>query len=157
MTKRRFAVAPGWGMMARIMEAGPGMTVTQLIYYSQPFGFDEAMLNGILLQARRNNARDGLTGALIVRRDLYLQMLEGPEAAVVATFARIKRDDRHLAVNSLACETVGSRLFPDWTMRDDPAQSWLWNEQAVSEGALDRAGIAALRDVFARVAASEVV
>ena len=26
------------------------MTLTQLIYYSQPFGFDDAMLDGILLQ-----------------------------------------------------------------------------------------------------------
>jgi hypothetical protein len=133
------------------------MTVTQLIYYSQPFGFDDAMLNGILLQARRNNARDGLTGALVVRRDLYLQLLEGPDAAVTATFERIKRDNRHLAVKALSCEAVDVRLFPDWTMRDDPAQSWLWNEDAVGDGALDRAGVDALRGVFARVAASEVV
>jgi Sensors of blue-light using FAD len=133
------------------------MTITQLIYYSQPFGFDDAMLDGILLQARRNNARDGLTGALVVRRDLYLQLLEGPEAAVQATFARIKRDNRHLAVKILSCEPAEIRLFPDWTMRDDPAQSWLWNEAEVGDGALDRADIAALRDVFARVATSEVV
>ena len=31
------------------------MTFTQLIYASEPFGFDDAMLDGILLQARRNN------------------------------------------------------------------------------------------------------
>jgi hypothetical protein len=133
------------------------MTITQLIYYSQPFGFDDAMLDGILLQARRNNARDGLTGALVVRRDLYLQLLEGPDAAVQATFARIKRDNRHLAVKVLSCEPAELRLFPDWTMRDDPAQSWLWSEAEVGNGALDRADIAALRGVFARVAASEVV
>lgn len=133
------------------------MTITQLIYYSQPFGFDDSMLNGILLQARRNNARDGLTGALVVRRDLYLQLLEGPEAAVQATFARIKRDNRHLAVKVLSCAPAELRLFPDWTMRDDPAQSWLWSEAEVGDGALDRADIAALRDVFARVATSEVI
>ena len=133
------------------------MTITQLIYYSQPFGFDDSMLNGILLQARRNNARDGLTGALVVRRDLYLQLLEGPEAAVTATFERIKRDNRHLAVKVLSFEPVALRLFPDWTMRDDPAQSWLWSETEVGNGALENAGVEALRGVFARVAASEVV
>jgi hypothetical protein len=42
-------------------------------------------------------------------------------------------------------------------MRDDPAQSWLWSEAEVGNGALDRADIVALRGVFARVAASEVV
>ncbi|MBC7505467.1 MAG: BLUF domain-containing protein [Sandarakinorhabdus sp.] len=130
------------------------MTTSQLIYYSQPFGFDDAMLNGILLEARRNNARDGLTGALIVRRDLYLQLLEGPEAALLATFARIKRDNRHLAVRQLALGNVQARLFPDWTMRDDPAQSWLWTEGEVGDGALERASVDDLRGVFVRVGAS---
>jgi len=132
------------------------MPVTQLIYYSQPFGFDDSMLNGILLQARRNNASAGLTGALVVRCDLYLQILEGPEAAVQATFARIKRDNRHLAVKALSCAPVDARLFPDWTMRDDPARSWLWTQAEVADGALDGASVEALRGVFARVAASEV-
>lgn len=130
------------------------MTISQLIYYSQPFGFDDGMLNGILVQARRNNARDGLTGALIVRGDLYLQLLEGPEAPLLATFARIKHDNRHLAVRELSLASAPARLFPDWTMRDDPAQSWLWDERAVSDGALDRASAAALRGIFARVGES---
>ena len=128
------------------------MTLTQLIYYSQPFGFDDAMLDGILLQARRNNGRNALTGALIVRGDLYLQLLEGPEPAVSATFDRIRADNRHLAVKLLVSDTVPGRLFADWTMRDDPAQSWLWNEREISGGALDRASPDDLRGVFSRVA-----
>ena len=54
----------------------------QLIYSSQPFGFDEAMLAGILSGARYNNVRDGITGALICRQDIYLQLIEGPAAAI---------------------------------------------------------------------------
>lgn len=129
------------------------MALAQLIYYSQPFGFDDAMLDGILLQARRNNRRDGLTGALIARGDMYLQLLEGPEPAVAATYARIARDNRHLAVKLLVKQNVAERMFPDWTMRDDPAQSWLWNARDVADGALDRASPESLRAVFARVAA----
>ena len=129
------------------------MTITQLIYYSQPFGFDNAMLDGILLQARRNNPRHDLTGALIVRGDLYMQLLEGPDAAVTATFAKVARDDRHLSVRLLSREAVPARLFPDWTMRDDPAQSWLWSAAEVSDGAIDRASKDDLRRVFERVAA----
>ena len=49
------------------------------------------MLAGIPMDARRCNVRDGVTGALICRDDLFLQMLEGPEAAVEATHARIRR------------------------------------------------------------------
>jgi hypothetical protein len=36
----------------------------QLIYASRPFGYDELTLVGILASARRNNERDGITGAL---------------------------------------------------------------------------------------------
>ena len=80
----------------------------QLIYSSKPFGFDEAALNGILLTARRNNPRDAITGALICRQDLYLQLLEGPQAAVEARYSSVSRP-------------ATERLFPNWAMRDDPA------------------------------------
>ncbi len=128
------------------------MTIAQLIYWSQPFGFDDAMLDGILMQARRNNPRDGLTGALIVRADVYLQLLEGPDAAVAATFARIKRDDRHLAVTRISDESVAERLFPAWSMRDDPVQSWMWSAADVENGALQRATPAEVRGIFERLA-----
>ena len=49
------------------------------------------MLAGILSSARRNNPRDGITGALICRDDLFLQLLEGPEAAVEALIAAYRR------------------------------------------------------------------
>ena len=127
------------------------MTITQLIYTSQPFGFDDAMLNGILVQARRNNPALDITGCLICRHDLYLQLLEGPAEAVTAMYERIKADDRHLAVVQLSRELVATRMFPDWAMRDDPAQSWLWPPEAVASGALFQASPDALRAVFARV------
>lgn len=129
------------------------MSVTQLIYWSQPFGFDDAMLGGILIQARRNNARDGLTGALIVRHDLYMQLLEGPDAAVETTYGRICKDNRHLAVRLISRAPVAERMFPHWTMRDDPARSWLWTAAEVEKGALDRATPADVQAVFARMAA----
>ncbi len=129
--------------------------LTQLIYASEPFGFDDAMLDGILLQARRNNARNGLTGALIVRADLYLQLIEGPDDAIEATFARIIGDNRHLGVQLLLRETVSERIFPAWTMRDDPAQSWLWDADAIHAGALRRATPDDLRAVFVRAAADQ--
>jgi len=47
----------------------------QLIYASQPFGYDELTLVGISAAALRNNARDGITGAVICRGDLLVQLL----------------------------------------------------------------------------------
>ena len=41
------------------------MTIHQPIYMSEPFGFDDGIPNGILSISRRNNARDGITGALV--------------------------------------------------------------------------------------------
>ncbi|KPF68135.1 blue light sensor protein [alpha proteobacterium AAP81b] len=128
------------------------MAMTQLIYWSQPFGFDDAMLDGILLQARRNNARDGLTGALIARADIYVQLLEGPPAAVAATYACIARDDRHLAVTKLSEIATSTRLFPAWTMRDDQAPSLVWSAADVAAGAPDNLPPAAVRAVFERLA-----
>ncbi|CAM3233415.1 Sensors of blue-light using FAD [Sphingomonas antarctica] len=128
------------------------MTIYQLIYASEPFGFDDGLLSSILWVSRRNNQRDGITGALICRRDIYLQLLEGPEASVEAAFARIVGDDRHLAVHRLVSGKVAARVFPDWAMRDDPARSWLWNEVEVGAGAVKAAGPGELQAVFARVA-----
>ena len=39
------------------------MDLVQVIYCSRPFGFDNAVLNGILSDARRCNERDAVTGA----------------------------------------------------------------------------------------------
>jgi hypothetical protein len=128
------------------------MTIHQLIYMSEPFGFDDGILNGILSISRRNNVRDDITGALVCRRDIYLQLLEGPEDVVEAAFGRIVRDDRHLALKRLCVEAVPDRIFPAWAMRDDPAQSWLWTEAEVGAGAVTAAGPDELRDVFYRVA-----
>jgi len=129
------------------------MSLTQLIYASRPFGFDDGMLNGILLTARACNTRDDITGALICRADLYLQLLEGPEAAVEAAYVRIARDNRHLDVRRLVNRTIQTRLFPNWAMRDDPAQSWLWSQEEVAGGAIERASAEDLIGVFTRLAA----
>lgn len=131
------------------------MPLLQLTYASRPFGFDAPTLAGILLDARRCNARDGITGALICRDDLFLQLLEGPEAAVEAAFARIARDDRHVEVRPLTRRMIpgDGRLFGRWAMRDDPAQSWVWSRAEVEDGAPLRAGEAEILAIFARLAA----
>jgi hypothetical protein len=129
------------------------MSFTQLTYASRPFGFDNAILGGILLDARRCNARDGITGMLICRADLYLQLLEGPEAAVDAAYRRIAADDRHMELRLLTRRTVTDRLFPDWAMGDDPARSWLWTKAQLDDDILDRTTEADVLAVFQRVAA----
>lgn len=128
------------------------MSVHQLIYTSRPFGYDLNMLASILATARSRNARDDITGALICRPDVFLQLLEGPRLKVEATYERICADDRHVEVTSLVSEGVPDRLFPDWAMKHDPAVSWLWSPLEVHMGALHAASKLAIREVFVRSA-----
>ena len=127
--------------------------ITQLIYMSEPFGYDSAILSAILATARRNNARRGVTGALICRHDIYLQLIEGDAEAIDTLFASIADDDRHLAVTLLSQDAVPDRVFPGWAMLHDPARSWLWDTDDVGRGAVREATPHALRQVFARAAA----
>lgn len=128
------------------------MALVHLIYASRPFGFDDLALTGILASARRNNIRDAITGALICREDLYVQMLEGSREHVDAAFARIVRDDRHTDVRQLWTGSVEARLFPEWAMRHDPAQSWMWSREDVSAGAIESATADDARAIFTRLA-----
>jgi hypothetical protein len=115
------------------------MDVFRAIYTSRPFGFDQAMLSSILIDARHANIRDGITGALICRADIYLQWLEGPEAQVRDALARIAHDDRHLEVKVHVAEPVAERAFGEWAMLHDPAATWIWTQTEVADGAVDRA------------------
>lgn len=115
------------------------MSLYRVIYTSRPFGYDSAMLSGILLDARRANVRDGITGALICRADIYIQMLEGPEDQVRRAMDRIKRDDRHVEVTLQMEKTVHERMFGEWAMLHDPAVSWIWSREDIASDRLERA------------------
>ncbi len=124
----------------------------QLIYHSQPFGFDEAMLHGILLQARRNNRRDGITGALVCRRNLYVQMIEGEQTAIDRLYSSIAADDRHTDVRLVHSDTVQQRMFPDWDMLDDTMPGVTFSMDGIDDGAIEQATPEALRAVFVKLA-----
>jgi len=128
------------------------MPLTQLIYVSRPFGYDDLDLLTILNSARQNNVRDGITGALICREDIYMQLLEGQDAQVQAAYARIAADNRHTDVRLIWKGEAEARLFPDWAMRHDPAHSWMWSREDVSEGAAERAHATEARAIFTRLA-----
>ena len=131
------------------------MDVFRAIYTSQPFGYDSATLDGILMEARRANVRDGITGALICRADIYLQWLEGPEPEVRKTLERIERDDRHLDVKVHVAEHVAERAFGEWAMLHDPAATWIWSQSEIAGGALERTTPEEITGFFLRLRRSE--
>ena len=123
----------------------------QLAYLSRPFGFDDATLAGILLDARRCNMRDGITGALIVRQDIYMQLLEGPKDLVEAAFQRIRLDDRHTDIRSVRRIRAESRIFGSWAMRDDPVKSWMWSREEIHAGKPEAAPNDEILAIFRRL------
>lgn len=127
------------------------MSVFRAIYSSRPFGFDSGTLNHILVHARRANPRVGITGALICRADVYLQLLEGPKDEVLKLAERIKRDDRHLEVMFHVQKPVSERLFGSWAMLHDPAATWIWSRAQVQDDAIQRTSAAEVEGFFHRL------
>ncbi|MCJ2015093.1 BLUF domain-containing protein [Methylobacterium sp. J-076] len=75
-----------------------------------------AAVEKILAASRTNNARVGVTGALMFNDGAFAQVLEGPQKGVEETFERIQRDIRHGDVTVLECRPVDDRAFPGWSM-----------------------------------------
>lgn len=87
----------------------------QLVYISTPRPGGED-LGAILQVSQRNNLRDGLTGLLFANGKRFLQVLEGPTAAVEAAFARVAVDPRHRAIVVLSRREIAEREFGNWAM-----------------------------------------
>ncbi len=89
----------------------------QLLYISRAtrpmLGID---IESILFTARRFNQRSDITGMLISSPANFMQVLEGDEAAVKESYARISADPRHRAHVILRETEVEARQFGDWTM-----------------------------------------
>lgn len=58
----------------------------------------------------------GLTGAMLQTRGMFIQALEGPLAAIEATFERICCDLRHRRVELQEFVRADSRVFGEWSM-----------------------------------------
>ena len=112
--------------------------IKQVIYVSKPVGFDDKILDSILVQSKRNNEKNQITGALICRSDLYLQYLEGPAHKIDFIYSKIKLDNRHTDVKLLEDSRSKRRLFSNWAMRDDPVKDWMWTQKEVADAIFER-------------------
>ncbi len=89
----------------------------RLIYVSaarQPFSDEQ--LRALLVNARRNNTARGLSGLLLYEGGSFLQVLEGPKAAVNALFELLGKDDRHHRLVRVYESGIPARGFGDWSM-----------------------------------------
>jgi hypothetical protein len=76
----------------------------------------KAELGAIFSSARSNNKRLGVTGALLVWEDFFVQTLEGEESVVRDLYDRIHRDVRHERVAVITEDPAAARVFGRWSM-----------------------------------------
>ena len=90
----------------------------RLLYASTATGRTDSLLNmaTILGESQRNNARDGLTGALAAHDGRFIQVIEGTSGALDALLRRLAPDPRHRDIVILDRRPIAERRFTDWTM-----------------------------------------
>ncbi|QBC43771.1 BLUF domain-containing protein [Iodobacter fluviatilis] len=98
----------------------------RLLYVSQAAsGITEEQVKDILKSAQRQNPTTGLTGVLVHGGGLFMQVLEGPEQAVLRQYVKIMDDRRHSDCQILHISPANDRIFEKWSMgiiQSDPMQ-----------------------------------
>ncbi|MEO0595960.1 MAG: BLUF domain-containing protein [Chloroflexota bacterium] len=94
------------------------MSLIALVYVSFAKGqhLEEAELEQILQEARDNNKEIDVTGMLLYRRGLFVQVLEGEDKVVTDLYAKIAKDPRHKRCMVLYKNKITQRSFNDWSM-----------------------------------------
>lgn len=97
-------------------------------------------LEEILAHARRSNATNGITGALVYAEGIFLQILEGDKLKVQHLMAKIERDVRHETVTILREGEVPAAIFGSWKMAyvsATPKQVAQWAGVSAATGATE--------------------
>lgn len=89
----------------------------RLIYASRSAGLLTPLeVKDIVRASQRNNAKLGVTGALMLSNGIFLQCLEGDHMAVNGLYHRIVLDPRHREPAVLSLSEVDARLYGAWSM-----------------------------------------
>jgi Sensors of blue-light using FAD len=73
-------------------------------------------LQELLDHSRRNNAANGITGALIYSEGMFLQIIEGDKVQLQDLMTKIRRDVRHESVFVLRESEIPKAMFSSWKM-----------------------------------------
>ncbi|MFG0257346.1 MAG: BLUF domain-containing protein [Phycisphaerales bacterium JB043] len=93
------------------------MSLTQLAFYSVPAPHvrDEHVAD-LVAQTRERNSAHGVTGFLMQREDLFLQVLEGERRVLSRHLETLFMDDRHSNIVVLGWRDIDVRTFPEWDL-----------------------------------------
>ena len=70
----------------------------------------------ILEVSRSNNLKAGITGILCSGGEHFIQVLEGPQQAVLESYLRIMNDSRHTDCFLIGMTQLRKRNFEQWSM-----------------------------------------
>ena len=91
--------------------------IYHLVYGSHAVApFTKEQLVALLEKSQRSNQARGISGLLLYRDGVFLQVLEGPEALVKEVYGKIRSDPRHQGIEILMEGYSPRRQFPDWSM-----------------------------------------
>ncbi|MGE6482233.1 BLUF domain-containing protein [Psychrobacter namhaensis] len=71
----------------------------------------------ILAQAQRNNERNGITGALVINEDYFIQSIEGARPVINELLRKLVKDDRHFSLQVIECTEIEQRRWSQWSMK----------------------------------------
>ena len=116
--------------------------LTQTFYSSSARAdLSDGDLAAILESARRNNARLGVTGVLILSDGVFFQALEGEAEVLDGLLDQILADPRHEDARVFRREAISARNFGDWQMAyvaptAEDFERWSNREGSTTIGAL---------------------
>lgn len=76
----------------------------------------DATILALVESSQAANRVSGITGALLMSSDAFVQVIEGPLKAVEATFERICGDLRHRYIQLIEFSAVETRSFDEWPL-----------------------------------------
>jgi len=92
--------------------------LSMLCYASTATGKCSSIEIGLIIDvSHHNNARLQVTGALFFGNNYFLQFLEGSRHNLNLLYNKIVRDERHENIQVLELKEIGSRCFPEWSMK----------------------------------------
>lgn len=77
----------------------------------------DSTIQHILHQARTNNQKNNLVGALYYGHGCFFQCLEGGKADIDRLLQTLKADPRHKELKILSTQPIKKRIFSDWEMK----------------------------------------
>ncbi len=99
-------------------DARAGRALSQLVYRSRATRvLAPHEVQALLETARARNAREQLTGLLVLDGPRFFQWLEGPRDALERVWASIRSDSRHHHIERLQTPWRSERLFAHWHMQ----------------------------------------